>query len=138
MSASDQATGQDAMAALQLLRGQIDVTRLSAADREVLSEWWSAIEGAPADELEMKEASFAGFTAASMFYDPAKEGLEPSLIPVALAIRAFDAAIGQGLPGAEHSAEGFLRDCGFDESVTAQMLQQMVSRAPLPNPDALN
>ncbi len=138
MSADDQAATQGALAALQTLRGQIDVTRLSAADREVLSEWWSTIKGAQSAALEIKEGSFAGFSVASMLYDPSDEGLEPSLIPVALALRAFDSAIRLGLAGAEHQAEEFLRDCGFDEATTREMLQQMVSRAPLPDPETLN
>ncbi len=137
MSSSDQADELEALATLRLLRSHVDVSEFSAEDREALSEWWAAIEKS-ADRLEPKTVPFAGFTVAAMLYDPAKEGLEPRLIPVALAIRAFGSAIDQGLPGAEHLAEEFLRDCGFDEASARRMLLQMVSRAPLPDLETLN
>ncbi len=137
MSSSNQADEQDALATLNLLRNHVDVTGLSAEDREALTEWWTAVEESN-EKLEPEVVSFAGSTVATMLYDPSKEGLEPRLIPIALAIRAFDSAIGQGLPGAEHLAEEFLRECGFDEVSARQMLLQMVSRAPLPDLDTLN
>ncbi len=89
-------------------------------------------------ELEPQAVSFAGYSMATMSYDPAEEGLEPHLIPAALAIRTFDTAINQGLPGAEHLAEAFLRDCGFDEAAARQMVLLMVSPAPLPDHETLN
>lgn len=138
MSSSDPADEQDALATLRLLQAHVDVSKLAAEDREALAAWWTAIEATADRLLEPKTVSFAGFTAAAMLYDPAEEGLEPRLIPTALAIRAFDSAISHGLPGAEHLAEELLRKCGFDEAAARQILLQMVSQAPQPDPETLN
>ncbi len=137
MSDHDPADELDALASLRLLREQLDVSELSAADREALSEWWTAVD-ASGDKLEPEPFSFGGLSGAAMLYDPAREGLEPHLIPVALALRAFDTAISQGLPGAEHLAEELLRKSGFDRASARQIILQMASRAPLPDPETLN
>ena len=137
MSSNDPADNQDALATLNLLRNHVDVSGLTTEDLETLTAWWTGVEESN-EQLEPKVVSFAGSTVATMLYDPSKEGLEPRLIPVALAIRAFDTAISQGLPGAEHLTEEFLRKCGFDEVSARQMLLRMVARAPLPDRGTLN
>ncbi len=136
MSSPDQTAELEALATLRLLSEHLDMSELSAEDREILSRW-AATKGT-AEGPEPKVFPFAGATVAAMYYDPEDEGLEPRLVPFALAFRAFDHAIRQGLPGAEHLAEGFLLQCGFDEASARQMLLQMVSRAPLPDVEALN
>ena len=128
---------QDALATLRMLRRQIDVSMLSAEDREALVAWLATVDLSD-ESLEPRTSSFAGLTATAMLYDPSREGLEPHLIPCALALRAFSSGISQGLPGAEHVAEEFLRDCGFDEATARQLLEQMVARAPQTPPETLN
>ncbi len=137
MSAPDRADELDALATLRMLREHLDVSAFSAEDRLALSEWW-ATAGEKAEDLKPKTVAVEGITAAAMFYDPNEEGLEPHLIPAALAMRAFNSAIQLGLPGAEHLAEEFLRDCGFDRSLAREMLLQMVAGAPPPDVETLN
>ncbi len=135
MTSSDRTAELEALETLRLLSEHLDISKLSAEDRDALSRW-AAAEGS--EGLEPKVFPFAGATLAAMVYDPSDEGLEPRLVPIALALRAFDAAIRQGLPGAEHLVEEFLHHCGFDEASARQMLMRMVSRAPPPDPEALN
>jgi hypothetical protein len=72
------------------------------------------------------------------FFDPNELDLDPRLIPATLGLRAFAHAIELGLPGAEREAEGLLHDCGFEESESREILQQMLSRAPEPKSGDLN
>ncbi len=137
MSSDYQAAELEALATLKLLRDKLDLSEISADDREALREWWAEVH-AKDDRLEPKTMAFGSFNVATMLYDPNQEGLEPRLIPTALAFRAFDTAIHQGLPGAEHQAEEFLRDCGFDDGSARQIVLQMVAKAPMPDPDAAN
>jgi hypothetical protein len=137
MRTPDPASEQEARALLREMCGRQDVSQLSAEDREALRGWWARVYE-EADPPEPEEISFAGLQGVAMFYDPASEGLEARLIPFALIFRAFDSVIREGLSGAEHLAEEFLCDCGFDEASARQMLEQMVSRAPLPDPEDLN
>ncbi len=136
MSLSDRAAELEALATLRLLGEHLDLSNLSTKDHAALIRW--AADKGSVDVLEPKVFPFAGATVAAMFYDPQEEGLAPRLVPIALALRAFDNAIRQGLPGAEHLAEEFLGRCGFDEASAEQMLLLMVSRAPPPDPEAVN
>ena len=71
-------------------------------------------------------------------FDPNALDIDPRLIPATLALRAFAHAIELGLPGAEHEAEGFLRDCGFGDETAQEILRQMLAQAPAPEPGDLN
>ena len=137
MSHDQAADVQYALATLRTLREQIDVSGIDAEDREALSEWWRRID-ASGDKLEPEPFSFGGLSGAAMLYDPNREGLAPHLIPTSLAFRAFDTAISLGVPGAEHEAEEFLRQCGFDSDSARQVVLQMTARAPQPDPGTLN
>lgn len=137
MSHADSADEQDALATLRMLREQIEVSGINDEDREALSEWWQGVD-ASGDKLEPEPFSFGGLSGAAMLYDPNQEGLAPHLIPTSLAFRAFDTAIGLGVPGAEHEAEEFLRQCGFDSDSARRIVLQMASRAPQPDPETLN
>ena len=137
MSDSTSADEQDALATLRMLREQIEVSELTAEDRADLIAWWNGVD-ASGDKLEPEPFSFAGLSGAAMLYDPNQEGLAPHLIPTSLAFRAFDTAIGLGVPGAEHEAEEFLSQCGFDRDAARQIILRMASRAPQPDPEALN
>lgn len=124
-----------ALETLKLLRDQLHVTDLSDEDRKTLARWWTTYEMG-----EPKELSRGGATLGLVFpvLDPNTLGVEPHLVPCALAFKVFAMVIEQGVPGAEHLAEGFLQDCGYDETEIRDILQEMLSRAPLPSPETLN
>lgn len=134
MKSSNQAAEQEALATLRMFRKQVDVTDLSDEDRATVAKNWATIYD---PEPTAKAALGNSILAMAMpLFDPGN--LKPQLIPCTLALRAFASAIESGLPGAELETEGFLRDCGFEDAAALEILQQMVSRAPLPDPDTLN
>ncbi|MCP4660080.1 MAG: hypothetical protein GY856_32155 [bacterium] len=129
-------SGDDAHALdlLKLLRAQIRVTDLSEKDRKTLAGWWTTYELGEPKELSVGGVSGLVFP----LFDPNTLGVESRLVPCALAFKTFAMVIEQGVPGAEHLTEGFLQDCGYDETDIQAILQEMLSRAPLPNPETLN
>ena len=133
MKSSGPAAEREALATLRMMCEQLDVTRLSTEDRETVGKWWATFE-----EPKPTEVSFSGSLSGLVFpiFDPGD--LEPHLVPCALAIQVCASAIESGLPGAEHVAEELLRKCGFDDDAAQEILREMVSRALLPDPEALN
>jgi hypothetical protein len=125
----------EAVEALKLLCEHLDVAGLSDEDRKTMARWWITFEMGEPKEFSLGEA-VSGL--AFPLFDPNTLGVEPRLVPCAMAFKAFAMVIEQGVPGAEHIAEGFLRDCGFNEAEIQNILQEMVSRAPLPSPETLN
>lgn len=132
MESSDPAADHEALATLRLLREQLDLTGLSAEDLETVAKWWTTVE-----EPEPTEWSFGGLAGLAFpVFDPGD--LEPHLAICALAVRACAVAIQSGVPGAEHVTEELLRDCGFDDAAAQEILREMASRAPPPDPEGLN
>lgn len=133
MKSSGPAADRETLATLRMMCEQLDVTRLSTEDRETVGKWWATFE-----EPKPTEVSFGGSLSGLVFpvFDPGD--LDPHLAPCALAIRVCASAIESGLPGAEHVAEELLRKCGFDDDAAKEILREMISRAPPPDPEALN
>ena len=92
------------------------------------------------DPTPTKTVSLGGprMAMALPIFDPNALDIDPRLIPATLALRTLAHAIEIGLPGAEHEAEGFLRDCGFEEDAAQEILRQMLAQAPEPKPSDLN
>lgn len=136
MKSSDAAADKEALATLRGLREHLDLTELSDQDREALAKSWASIY----DPTPTKTFSLGGpmMAMALPIFDPNSLDIDPRLIPVTLALRTFAHAIELGLPGAEHEAEGFLRDCGFEEDTAQEILRQMLAQAPEPEPGDLN
>ena len=65
MKPSDSAAEQEALATLQMIRDQLDVTELSAEDRETVVEWWATSE-----EPEPQKVSLGGPVSALVFLGP--------------------------------------------------------------------
>lgn len=132
MEPADQAAELEALAMLRLLRERLDVSGLSAEDRQTVATWWSE-----AGEPKRTEFSIGTVSGVAMLTVP-PDDLDPRVAVCAMAVRTFASAIESGVPGAELETDELLRACGFDDDDVEQILGEMVARAPLPAPETLN
>ena len=134
MSSDDPKAEQSALATLRTLRQGLDVKSFTDEDRTAIAEQWVSVD-MPKDPATLP---LGDSLTAAVFPLFGSGNLNPRLVPCTLALRTFAAAIEEGLPGAEHEAEQFLRDCGFEDEVVQRILTKMVSRAPTPDPGSVS